>query len=123
MNPARDLGPRLVAIAVGYPTSLFTAGNNWWIWGPWCATICGALVGGLVYDLCVFRGSESPVKHSGMRVKVGSLKEGDRWMRRFYKDKKAERMEKKMGCRDSQQIHEADQRDFISHVVLSCDVL
>ncbi|KAK3677450.1 hypothetical protein LTR78_002988 [Recurvomyces mirabilis] len=96
MNPARDFGPRLVAVAVGYPRSLFTASNNWWIWGPWCATICGAMAGGLVYDLCVFRGSESPVNYSGLRMKVEGLKEGDRWMRRLRKDKRAERIERKI---------------------------
>lgn len=64
MNPARDLGPRLAAIAVGYPTSIFNAGNAWWIWGAWGATITGALLGAALYDACIFKGGESPINYS-----------------------------------------------------------
>lgn len=27
LNPARDLGPRIIAVAVGYPTSIFRGGR------------------------------------------------------------------------------------------------
>ncbi|KAF2169535.1 hypothetical protein M409DRAFT_19948 [Zasmidium cellare ATCC 36951] len=74
-NPVRDLGPRLASIAVGYPTSSFTSHQNWWIWGPCCATITGALLGGLIYDLCIFKGGESPVNYSFNRWKIEGLKE------------------------------------------------
>jgi aquaglyceroporin related protein len=74
-NPVRDLGPRLATMAVGYPTSIFTAHQNWWIWGPWCATITGTLVGALVYDMCIFKGGESPVNYSSNRWRIESLKE------------------------------------------------
>lgn len=73
-NPIRDLGPRLATIAVGYPASVFTAKQNWWIWGPWCATITGALLGGLIYDLCIFKGGESPVNYSYGRWRIETLK-------------------------------------------------
>ncbi|KAI5361251.1 Putative major intrinsic protein [Septoria linicola] len=73
-NPVRDLGPRLATIAVGYPSSTFAAKQNWWIWGPWCATITGALLGGLVYDLCIFKGGESPVNYSFGRWQIETLK-------------------------------------------------
>lgn len=73
-NPIRDLGPRLATIAVGYPVSASTAKQNWWIWGPWCATITGALLGGLVYDLCIFKGGESPVNYSYGRWRIETLK-------------------------------------------------
>lgn len=74
-NPVRDFGPRLASMAVGYPTSIFTAHQHWWIWGPWCATITGTLFGGLIYDMCIFKGGESPINYSSYRWKVESLKE------------------------------------------------
>jgi len=81
-NGARDLGARLAAIAVGYPLSIFTSHNNWWIWGPWCATITGALTGALIYDLCIFKGRESPVNYSLTRWQVESLQTGSSLLRR-----------------------------------------
>lgn len=72
-NPVRDIGPRLAAITVGYPTSLFNAHQYWWIWGPCCATVTGALLGGLVYDLCIFKGGESPVNYSCGRWKQAGM--------------------------------------------------
>ena len=75
-NPARDLGPRLAAMALGYPASeVFTAYHNWWIWGAWVATITGGLTGGLLYDLCVFKGGESPINYSPQRWQ-GKANEG-----------------------------------------------
>ncbi|PPJ57797.1 hypothetical protein CBER1_00131 [Cercospora berteroae] len=73
-NPARDFGPRLAAITVGYSTDIFAARQHWWLWGPWGATITGALLGGLVYDLCVFKGGESPVNYSFGRWQIETLK-------------------------------------------------
>lgn len=64
-NPARDLGPRLAAIAVGYPLHSFTDWHNFWIWGAWCAPMVGGLIGGVAYDACIFKGGESPVNYSG----------------------------------------------------------
>lgn len=95
-NPVRDLGPRLVIIAVGYPTSSFTAHQNWWIWGPCCATITGALLGGLVYDLCIFKGGESPVNFSFDRWRIESLKEGRDIANFVGMHHKAESLERKL---------------------------
>lgn len=63
LNPARDFGPRLATVAVGYGGSVFKAWDAWWIWGPWGATISGALFGGLLYDGAVFVGGESPINY------------------------------------------------------------
>jgi aquaglyceroporin related protein len=63
-NPVRDFGPRLAALAMGYPCDIFGAFHNWWIWGAWGATISGGLCGGFLYDLCVFKGGESPVNYT-----------------------------------------------------------
>lgn len=32
LNLARDFGPRLVALWMGYPRSIFTGYNWWWLW-------------------------------------------------------------------------------------------
>ncbi|KAF7877199.1 hypothetical protein EAF04_000884 [Stromatinia cepivora] len=63
LNPARDFGPRLATAAVGYSSEVFTASNAWWIYGAWGATISGALIGGLFYDVAIFVGGESPVNY------------------------------------------------------------
>ncbi|GAB7356294.1 hypothetical protein MBLNU459_g7097t1 [Dothideomycetes sp. NU459] len=70
LNPARDFGPRLAAMALGYPTSIFNAGNAWWIWGGWGATITGALLGAAVYDACIFKGGESPVNYNTRKWQI-----------------------------------------------------
>jgi aquaglyceroporin related protein len=77
-NPARDLGPRLAALAVGYPLHSFTDWSNFWIWGAWCAPMVGGLIGGVAYDACVFKGGESPINYSGGLWKKKALqKESD----------------------------------------------
>ncbi|KIW18030.1 hypothetical protein PV08_02317 [Exophiala spinifera] len=63
LNPARDLGPRLVTWMAGFSTEVFTLFDWWWIWGPWVGTITGALFGAFVYDLLIFQGGESPVNY------------------------------------------------------------
>ena len=73
INPARDLGPRLILWMAGYGTELWTAYNWYWIWYvldlcrllflshalyrcPITAPICGGLVGGFLYDLFLYKG-------------------------------------------------------------------
>jgi aquaglyceroporin related protein len=60
ISPARDLGPRLVGLWAGYEGAFESA---YWAWGPWGASISGAVFGGLVYDLFIFVGGESPVNY------------------------------------------------------------
>ncbi|KAJ5905412.1 uncharacterized protein N7473_002328 [Penicillium subrubescens] len=55
-NCARDFGPRLVALMAGWGGQLFRETHAWWVWGPWCADISGALFGALVYDALIFTG-------------------------------------------------------------------
>lgn len=66
-------------MAMGYPTSIFNAYHAWWIWGAWGATITGALLGVGVYDICVFRGGESPVNYSPKRWKQEGRKAERSW--------------------------------------------
>lgn len=63
MNPARDIGPRVTTAAVGYGGAVFKVRNAWWVYGTWGATITGALMGGLLYDIAIFVGGESPLNY------------------------------------------------------------
>ncbi|PLB53653.1 putative aquaporin [Aspergillus steynii IBT 23096] len=82
-NPARDLGPRLVALMAGYGGSTFTERDGWWFWGAWLATTTGALAGAAVYDVFVFIGGESPVNYPPARRKRAFLKRALKWRKRL----------------------------------------
>ncbi|KAL4907046.1 aquaporin-like protein [Aspergillus multicolor] len=66
-NPARDFGARVVVAMAGWGGQLFSEYHVWWIWGPWVADIFGGLFGGLMYDLIIFTGGESPVNYPPRR--------------------------------------------------------
>jgi len=59
------------------------------------SSIIGALVGGLAYDLCVFKGGESPVNHSFNRPKMEYRMQERTWLRRFGKLQAAEVAQRK----------------------------
>ncbi|RVX71325.1 hypothetical protein B0A52_04899 [Exophiala mesophila] len=63
LNPARDLGPRLIVWAAGFGSQVITLRSWWFIWGPWCGTISGGIFGAWVYDVFIFTGGESPVNY------------------------------------------------------------
>jgi aquaglyceroporin related protein len=82
INPARDMGPRLALITVGFNRhELF--GDGWWIYGAWCAPISGAIVGAILYDIAIFVGSESPVNYPRESVKRAGTQAKARWRQRF----------------------------------------
>ena len=54
INPARDFGPRLFTAMAGWGVDVFAAGNGWW-WVPVVGPMCGAVLGGFVYDACITR--------------------------------------------------------------------
>jgi len=54
INPARDLGPRLFTAVAGWGGGVFTAANGWW-WVPVVGPCIGAVLGGLAYDVLIFR--------------------------------------------------------------------
>ncbi|CAJ2500338.1 Uu.00g031910.m01.CDS01 [Anthostomella pinea] len=62
LNPASDFGPRVIAYASGYHGSEVFS-TNWWLYGPWLATLAGSVVGCSVYDGFIFTGSESPINY------------------------------------------------------------
>lgn len=72
INFARDFGPRLFLSLIGYPRTLFTHNSYWCLWGPGLASMIGGLLGGGMYDVCVYTGEDSPVNRVG-RGQVGEL--------------------------------------------------
>ncbi|EIW78215.1 aquaporin [Coniophora puteana RWD-64-598 SS2] len=59
INPARDLGPRIMTAMVGYGKGVFTFRNQYWLWCPVLGPIAGCLAGGILYDTLIFTGPES----------------------------------------------------------------
>lgn len=64
ISPSRDLGPRIFLSMVGYGSDLWTHNSYWWLYGPICGCLAGALLGGLLYDLAIFTGEESPINYT-----------------------------------------------------------
>ncbi len=54
INPARDFGPRLFTAVAGWGQEVFRAGHHWW-WVPIVGPLVGGVLGGLVYDVLVYR--------------------------------------------------------------------
>lgn len=70
VNPARDLGPRIMLWMVGYSPKILWTFNAWyWIWTPILATISGALMGCIVYDTMCYTGGDSPLNR---KIKKGA---------------------------------------------------
>jgi hypothetical protein len=61
INPARDLGPRLMAYMVGYGPDVWNYRSQYWLWCPILGSIAGGMAGTAVYDLLIFEGEESIV--------------------------------------------------------------
>jgi aquaglyceroporin related protein len=60
INLARDFGPRLMSYIVGYGSNVWSAGE-YYFWVPMVAPFCGCLFGGLLYDVFIYTGPESPI--------------------------------------------------------------
>jgi aquaglyceroporin related protein len=59
LNPARDLGPRILTAMVGYGKAVFDFRNQYWIWCPILGPILGMQAGTLVYDALIYTGPDS----------------------------------------------------------------
>jgi len=59
INPARDLGPRILTAMVGYGKKVFTFRNQYWLWCPVLAPILGAQCAALIYDAAIYTGEDS----------------------------------------------------------------
>jgi len=60
INPARDLGPRLLTSMVGYGKAVYTFRSQYWLWCPIIAPFIGSQVGAVVYDAFLYNGEDSP---------------------------------------------------------------
>jgi len=77
INPARDLGPRIMTAMVGYGAQVFTFRHHYWIWGPIIGSCCGGLVACLLYDLFIFRGPDSFVNRPNTNARARAIRQGD----------------------------------------------
>ena len=59
VNPARDLGPRILTAMVGYGREVFNFRHQYWLWCPILAPCAGALVATFIYDTFLFAGMDS----------------------------------------------------------------
>ncbi|KDQ19717.1 hypothetical protein BOTBODRAFT_27139 [Botryobasidium botryosum FD-172 SS1] len=59
MNPARDLGPRLLTYMAGYGREVWNYRHQYWLWVPILGPITGALAGTIVYDALIYTGADS----------------------------------------------------------------
>jgi aquaglyceroporin related protein len=62
INPARDLGPRILTSMVGYGGQVYTMRSQYWIWCPVIATILGGQVATFIYDAFLFSETEGLVQ-------------------------------------------------------------
>ena len=59
LNPARDLGPRLMCWMAGYGREVWNYRGQYWLYTPIIGPIVGAVLAAIVYDGFIFTGSES----------------------------------------------------------------
>lgn len=69
INPARDLGPRMMTAMVGYGSQVFTFRSHYWLWCPVIAPFLGCLAGAGMYDIFLFTGKESIVNKPSRTVR------------------------------------------------------
>lgn len=61
VNPARDLGPRIMLWMVGYGSTVWTFDAWYWAYTPLLGSLVGAQLGMFMYDLLIYSGGESPL--------------------------------------------------------------
>ncbi|VDM28656.1 unnamed protein product [Toxocara canis] len=53
INPARDLGPRLLTLCAGWGWQTFSFNGYKWFWIPIVCPMIGAVIGAWIYELCL----------------------------------------------------------------------
>ncbi|KAF7348500.1 hypothetical protein MVEN_01367500 [Mycena venus] len=59
LNPARDFGPRLLSLAVGYPSTVFSFRHQYWLWTGIMAPVIGAQLAVALYDTFLYKEDDS----------------------------------------------------------------
>ncbi|KAG1723529.1 major intrinsic protein superfamily membrane channel protein [Suillus paluster] len=59
LNPARDLGPRLLTAMVGYGREVFDFRTQYWFWCPILGPVFGMIMAAFFYDAMLYKGSDS----------------------------------------------------------------
>ncbi|QRV73597.1 aquaporin, Major intrinsic protein family [Ceratobasidium sp. AG-Ba] len=69
INPARDIGPRLMCWMAGYGRQVWNFRGQYWLYAPIIGPIAGAFAGTAIYDGFLYTGSESVFNkpNTGMR--------------------------------------------------------
>lgn len=70
INPARDLGPRLLTSFVGYGTAVYKFRSQYWLWAGVIAPITGAQIGTIFYDLFLYNGTDSLINRGRTRARI-----------------------------------------------------
>ncbi|KAL5519817.1 hypothetical protein ACEPAG_1477 [Sanghuangporus baumii] len=73
VNPARDLGPRILTAMVGYGRDVFNFRHQYWLWCGVLAPICGALVANFIYDAFVYTGEDSILNRPNTTARAARL--------------------------------------------------
>ena len=84
LNPARDLGPRLALASIGFDSRALWKAHHHYFWVPIVAPFVGTLLGGTIYDICIYQGHESPLNWPYTLLK-GKFKRAWRQRPRFYR--------------------------------------
>ncbi|CAE6413772.1 unnamed protein product [Rhizoctonia solani] len=74
LNPARDLGPRLMCWMAGYGRQVWNYRSQYWLYTPIIGPIVGAIFGAAVYDVFIFTGSESIFNKPNATIDLRSLR-------------------------------------------------
>ncbi|KAH9054165.1 major intrinsic protein superfamily membrane channel protein [Lactarius vividus] len=81
INPARDLGPRIMTAMVGYGRQVFNYRSQYWVWSPILGSFSGGVVACFIYDVFICLGPESAInypnetarRHIARSKSVGSM--------------------------------------------------
>lgn len=68
VNPARDLGPRILTAMAGYGKEVFNYRRQYWLWGGVIAPFLGGLSAGAVYDGFIYTGPDSITNRKNARA-------------------------------------------------------
>ncbi|KAG7442839.1 aquaporin [Guyanagaster necrorhizus] len=68
VNPARDLGPRILTAIAGWGKQVFTYRNQYWLWAGVLAPIFGAQIAAMLYDTFIYDSQDSCINRAFMKV-------------------------------------------------------